>query len=176
VVIPELETERLRLRGLEASDFDAFAAMYADPDVMRFIEGGRPLDRVAAWRSMALHMGHWQLRGYGQWALIERASRVFVGRAGLWHPDGWPGLEVGWALARPYWGRGYATEAARAAVGHAFGVIGAEEVISLIRPENTASIRVAERLGGRYDRAIELLGVVAHVYVIAAPPPTARPD
>lgn len=168
-MIPELETERLLLRGLEPGDLDAYAAMYADPDVMRFIEGGHPLDRVGAWRSMALHMGHWQLRGYGQWALIERASRRFVGRAGLWQPEGWPGLEVGWILARPYWGHGYATEAGRAAVGHAFGVVGAEQVISLIRPENTASIRVAERLGGRHERTLDLLGGPARVYVISAP-------
>jgi RimJ/RimL family protein N-acetyltransferase len=174
-MIPELETERLRLRGLEAGDVDAFAAMYADPEVMRYIEAGHPLDRAAAWRSMALHMGHWQLRGYGQWALVERANGQFVGRAGLWHPEGWPGLEVGWALARPYWGRGYATEAARAAVGHAFGVLGAEQVISLIRPENKASIRVAERLGGRHERTIELLGGATHVYVIEAPPASGGP-
>jgi RimJ/RimL family protein N-acetyltransferase len=171
-VIPALETERLVLRGLELGDLDAYAAMYADPEVARYLEHGQPLDRAAAWRSMAIHLGHWQLRGYGQWALVERASGELVGRAGLFEPQDWPGLEVGWVLARPHWGRGFATEAGRAAFAYAFEVVGAERVISLIRPENESSIRVAERLGERYERTIDLLGAPAHVYGLAR---SARP-
>jgi RimJ/RimL family protein N-acetyltransferase len=169
VLIPELETGRLLLRGLRPEDLDAYAAMYADPDVMHFLEDGRPLDRAAAWRSMAVHLGHWSLRGYGQWALVERATGEFVGRAGLWQPDGWPGLEVGWVLGRRHWGRGYATEAGHAAIAHAFDALGAVRVISLIRPENDSSIRVAERLGETYERTIDLLGARAHVYCIHRP-------
>lgn len=165
-VIPQLENERLVLRALEPSDLDAYAAMYGDSAVMRYIENGRPLDRAAAWRSMAVHLGHWRLRGYGQWALVERASGELVGRAGLWHPEGWPGLEVGWLLARRHWGRGFATEGARAALAHAFDVVGAERVISVIRPDNTPSIRVAERLGERYERTIDLRREPAHVYAV----------
>jgi RimJ/RimL family protein N-acetyltransferase len=163
-VIPELDTERLRLRSLRLDDLDAYARMYADPEVMRFLEQGAPLDRGAAFRAMALHLGHWQLRGYGQWALEDRATGRFIGRAGLWQPDGWPGLEVGWVLDRDAWGNGYATEAGNAAISYAFEVLHAEEVISLIRPENTGSIRVAERLGETYQRDVELLGEVARVY------------
>jgi len=166
MVIPELETERLCLRGLQAGDLDAYAAMYADPEVMKYLQDGRPLDRAAAWRSMAVHLGHWCLRGYGQWALVERATRELVGRAGLWQPEGWPGLEVGWLLARPRWGNGFATEAGRAAIGYAFDTLGAECVISLIGPENDASVRVAERLGETYERTIELDGASAQVYCI----------
>jgi RimJ/RimL family protein N-acetyltransferase len=166
-VIPALETERLILRGLEPSDLDAYAAMYADREVVRHLELGRPMDRGAAWRSMAIHLGHWQLRGYGQWALVERASGKLVGRAGLFEPEGWPGLEVGWVLARPHWGRGFATEAGRAALAYAFDVVGAERIISLIRPGNERSIRVAERLGERYERTIDLLGATARVYGLA---------
>ena len=160
----ELQTERLRLRALQPADLDAFAAMYADPEVMRFLEDGRPLGRGAAWRMMAVHLGHWDLRGYGQWALEERASGSLVGRAGLWQPEGWPGLEVGWLLGRPFWGRGYATEAGRAAIGHAFGELGATKVISLIRPDNHPSVRVAQRLGESFERAIDLHGAPALVY------------
>lgn len=163
-VIPELETDRLLLRGLQPEDLDAYAAMYADPEVMRYLEDGRPLDRAAAWRSMALHLGHWSLRGYGQWALIERSTGEFVGRAGLWQPDGWPGLEIGWVLGRPYWGHGYATEAARSAIAYAADQLDADHLISLIRPENSPSIRLAERLGETYERTIDLLGQQAHVY------------
>lgn len=165
-MIPELATDRLRLRALSLDDLDGYAEMYADPEVMRFLESGVPLDRAAAFRSIAVHLGHWQLRGYGQWALVERDTGAFVGRAGLWQPEGWPGLEVGWILARRAWGHGYATEAGRAAIDYAFDVLGAEDVISLIRPENTGSIRVAERIGETYDRTTELLGSEVRVYRI----------
>ena len=158
-MIPELTTERLCLRGLRSDDLDAYARMYADPEVMRFLENGRPLDRAAAFRSMALHLGHWQLRGYGQWALEDRGTGEFVGRAGLWRPEGWPGLEVGWVLERRAWGRGFATEAGRAAIDYAFRRLGAEKVISLIQPANRGSIRVAQRLGESYEGAVEVAGV-----------------
>jgi RimJ/RimL family protein N-acetyltransferase len=166
-VIPEIKTERLRLRGLRASDLEPYAAMYADPEVMRFLEDGRPQPRWAAWRSMSVHLGHWALRGYGQWALIDSATEAFVGRAGLYSPEGWPGLEVGWVLSRSHWGRGFATEAARAALAYAFERLGAERVISIIAPGNDRSVRVAERLGERYDRTVELLDRGRHrIYAI----------
>jgi RimJ/RimL family protein N-acetyltransferase len=165
-VIPELVTERLLLRGLELSDFDAYAAICADPEVRRYLGDGRPLERPAAWREIALLLGHWGLRGFGQWAVVERQTGELVGRAGLWEPEGWPGLEVGWVLGRRWWGRGFATEAARAAMDHAFGSLDARRVISLIHPENGRSIRVAERLGERYERRVELSRTVHHLYGI----------
>ncbi len=169
MVIPEFKTGRLLLRGLRADDLDAYAVMYADPEVMRYLEDGRPLDRAAAWRSMAVHLGHWSLRGYGQWAVVERVTGELVGRAGLWQPDGWPGLEVGWLLGRPHWGQGYAAEAGQAAVAFAFDELGADHVISLIRPDNKPSIRVAERLGETYERTVDLHGARAHIYGIHRP-------
>jgi RimJ/RimL family protein N-acetyltransferase len=172
-VIPELTTERLRLRGIRPEDLDAYAAMYGDPDVMRFLEDGRTLDRAAAWRTMAMHLGHWELRGYGQWALVELATGEVIGRAGLWQPDGWPGLEVGWLLARSRWGHGFATEAGRASLGHAFDVLGAGNVISLIRPGNEPSVAVAARLGESYERTIDVLGSEVDVYGVANPGPSA---
>lgn len=165
-VIPELVTERLLLRGLEESDLSAYASMCADAEVRRYLGDGRALERPAAWREIAILLGHWDLRGFGQWAVVERASGELVGRAGLWQPEGWPGMEVGWVLGRPYWGHGYATEAARAAVDHAFQTLGTRRLISLIRPDNGRSIRVAERLGERYDRQVELARTVHHVYAI----------
>lgn len=174
-VIPPLETDRLLLRGLEPRDLDGYAAMYADADVMRFLEDGRPQTRAAAWRSMAVHLGHWSLRGFGQWALISRLTGTFVGRAGLYQPEGWPGLEVGWVLAREHWGNGYATEAAQAAISFAFEQLGAAHVISVIRPDNYGSIRVAERLGERFQRAIDLHGVSVHIYGIHRASPPSRP-
>jgi RimJ/RimL family protein N-acetyltransferase len=142
----ELETERLRLRQLRESDLDAHTAMMSDVEVVRFLGDGKPLDRAGSWRLIAGILGHWQLRGFGFWAMEEKATGALVGRGGLWFPEGWPMLEVGWTLARPHWGKGFATELGRAALKVAFAE-GAAEVCSLIMPANARSIRVAERLG-----------------------------
>jgi RimJ/RimL family protein N-acetyltransferase len=152
-----LETERLILRPFAPADFDAFAAIHADPEVTRHLNG-TPLPRWEAWRSFAMFVGHWQLRGYGVWAVEEKRTGAFVGRAGLYNPEGWPGIEVGWTFGRDHWGTGYASEAGRAAMNWAFGVLGLDHIISVIRPQNTRSVRVAERLGMRYERDAEVMG------------------
>ena len=115
---------------------------------------------------MAFYLGHWRLRGYGLWALEEAATGRLAGRVGFFNPEGWPGFELGWTLAREFWGRGYATEGARRALEHAFTEMGREHVISLIRPDNLPSVRVAERLGERLEGRVELLGSPALVYGI----------
>jgi RimJ/RimL family protein N-acetyltransferase len=162
-----VETARLLLRPLGESDLDAYAAMVADPEVMRFLGEGRTLDREDAWRSMAMLIGHWTLRGFGMWALEERATGAFVGRVGLHYPEGWPDREVGWALCREHWGKGYAIEAARAALDHAFDALGWERAISLIHRENVRSIRVAERLGERFEREATVRGKPAGLYAVS---------
>lgn len=159
---PRLRTERLLLREWRDADLVPYAAMYADPDVMRHLGG--PVDREQAWRNMALMAGHWTLRGYGNWVLERRADGRFLGRAGLWRPEGWPGLELGWALARDAWGAGYATEAARASAAWAARTLGARELIALIAPGNAASLRVAERLGMAAREQRELRGTPVLVY------------
>jgi RimJ/RimL family protein N-acetyltransferase len=151
-----LETDRLILRPFAAADFDAYAAIHANPEVTRYLTTTGPMPRWEAWRSMAMFAGHWHLRGYGVWAVEEKATGAFIGRAGLYNPDGWPGPEVGWAFARSAWGNGYATEAGRAAMNHAFDVLGWEHIISVIHPENARSIRVAERLGMAFERDAEV--------------------
>jgi RimJ/RimL family protein N-acetyltransferase len=152
-----LETERLILRPFAPADFDAYAAMHADPEVTRYLAGD-PSPRWEAWRSFAMFVGHWALRGYGVWAVEEKATGTFLGRSGLYNPEGWPGIEVGWTFDRAAWGKGFATEAGRAAMNWAFDVLGLDHIISVIRPENARSIRVAERLGMRYERDVEVMG------------------
>ncbi|MGE0046703.1 MAG: GNAT family N-acetyltransferase [Hyphomonadaceae bacterium] len=145
---PVLETERLVLRGWRGEDFDPFAAMMAEPEVALFLTADqRPMDRVSAWRAMAVFAGHWILRGAGMFVVEEKASGDFVGRVGPWQPEGWPGFELGWGLARRFWGKGYASEAARAAGDWAFANFDLDAVISLIHIDNHASQRVAQRLG-----------------------------
>jgi RimJ/RimL family protein N-acetyltransferase len=161
-----LETERLTLRWLQESDLDAYAEMCADAEVMRYIGDGQPLSRPMAWRNLAMMVGHWSLRGYGLWAAEERSSGVLVGRIGFWNPEGWPGFELGWMLRRAFWGRGYATEAAQAALRFAFTRLEQPHVISLIHPENAASIRVAQRLGERLLGSTEVMGKPASIYRI----------
>lgn len=158
--IPVLETERLRLRGFRADDLDAYAAMYGDPEVMRYLVGGgpEPWDRDRAWRHMAFLLGHWLLRGYGTWVMELRETGAFLGTVGFADPEGWPGCELAWTLARRWWGHGYAAEGARAALDYAWTVLSKEHVISLIHPENRASIRVAERVGELPEGRVVHLG------------------
>lgn len=149
---PEIETERLRLRAPRGEDFEVEAAYWASP---RSEFTGGPQPRHDAWRTLATLIGHWAMRGYGWWTLEERGSGAVVGRAGLWFPEGWPEPEIGWTLFEGAEGRGYATEAARAARAHAYGALGWRTAISLIDPENARSEAVARRLGaapeGEFD-------------------------
>jgi RimJ/RimL family protein N-acetyltransferase len=96
---------------------------------------------------MAMMIGHWGLRGYGMWAVERKGDGAMMGRAGLFYPEGWPAAEVGWMLGRAYWGHGYATEAARAALAYGFLTQGLERIVSVIHIDNRASQAVAQRLG-----------------------------
>jgi RimJ/RimL family protein N-acetyltransferase len=160
-----LETDRLILRMFRETDFEEYARMTADPEVMRFL-GGKTLNRFEAWRHMAFMLGHWHLRGYGHWAVEEKASGKFAGRIGFLNPEEWPGFELGWTLAREFWGKGYATEGARRALEYGFEQMDRNHVISLIHPDNTPSIRVAERLGEKVEGKTELFGNEVLVYGI----------
>lgn len=162
---PVLETARLRLRQFSEADLDAYARLTADPEVMRYV-GGKPLSRDEAWRSLGYILGHWKIRGYGLWATEEKASGELVGRVGLYRPEGWPGLEVGWLVDRARWGLGFASEAGAAVMAYAFETLGARRLISVIEPPNAASIRVAEKLGERFEQSRELQGKSVCIYAI----------
>jgi RimJ/RimL family protein N-acetyltransferase len=159
-----LETERLRLRHFVEADLDAYAPICADAETMRYIGLGTPLSRADAWRSMAMLLGHWQLRGYGMWAVEDKATGALVGRIGLHYPEGWPVLEVGWLLDRAHWGRGLATEGGRAAMQYGFERLNLSHISSVIHPLNQASIRVAEKLGMKRERTTQVLGIDVVIY------------
>ena len=160
----ELETERLRLRKFRPSDWDPYAAMCADAEVMRYLGTGVVITRDEAWRSMATFLGHWQLKGYGMWGVEARDSGELVGRVGFIDVEGWPGFELGWLIARPHWGHGYAIEAAKAAYDYAIGTLERDRVISLILPGNERSMRVATKLGFVRDGMVDMMGRQALVY------------
>lgn len=152
------ETARLRLRLVAGRDLDALAAMYADPEAMRYLGEGKTLTRAETWRAIAGMLGHWALRGYGMWAIELKATGEMIGRAGFIDPEGWPEFELGWQVARSHWGNGYAPEAASFALGYARSVLARRRVASFIRPGNAPSIRVAEKLGMLPEGPIDLLG------------------
>jgi RimJ/RimL family protein N-acetyltransferase len=163
------ETARLRLRLFAERDLDALAAIYADPAQMRYIGEGKTFSRAETWRAIASMLGHWALRGYGMWALELKATGETIGRAGFIDPEGWPGFELGWQVAREHWGHGYAPEAASFALAYARSRLDRRRVISLIRPANAPSIRVAEKLGMRQDGELELLGAPVLRYAAGDP-------
>jgi RimJ/RimL family protein N-acetyltransferase len=142
---PSLETPRLILRLPQLSDFDGYAELVGDEETARYIGGHMP--RAAAWRKFLQMPGAWAIQGFAMFSVVEKSSGRWLGQMGPWHPEGWPGTEVGWAFKRSAWGQGYATEAAIAAVDWAFTQLGWDEVIHSIHPDNVASQRLAGRLG-----------------------------
>ena len=143
----KIETDRLILRDIDPErDFEAWARTMADERTVRYTEG-RVLDRARAWRHMAALMGHWQIRGYGFFSVEEKETGEWVGRVGPWYPEGWPEPEIGWTIAPEHWGKGYATEAARASLDYVFNTLGWPRVIHVILKGNDRSIAVAERIG-----------------------------
>lgn len=144
---PMLETERLILRLPQAGDFDDFAELFADEEAARYIGGQLP--RAAAWRKFLQMPGAWVIQGFAMFAVVEKASGRWIGNVGPWHPDGWPGTEVGWSFKRASWGKGYALEASTASIDWAFDNLGWTEVIHSIHPDNHASQALARRLGSQ---------------------------
>jgi RimJ/RimL family protein N-acetyltransferase len=151
---PVLETERLILRPIALGDFDAFAAFCADETVMKHLGGVQP--RSVAWRGFSSVAGGWALLGFSMFSVIEKSSGDWIGRIGPHKPEGWPGTEVGWGLAKEAWGKGYAVEAATAAMDFAVDRLGWTEVIHCIEDVNTPSQNVAKRLGSMLLRTAPL--------------------
>lgn len=167
-----VETERLILRHFHAFDGEAMERVFGDAEVMRFGPGVQTPRWVRDW--LRGRMEDYRELGFGPWAVAAKDGREVIGYCGLFHfPDvaGRPEIELGYRLARPFWGRGYATEAARAARDYGFGVLCLPRLIALIDPQNVASIRVAEKVGMRHERDVMMEGY-SHpdrVYSVANP-------
>ncbi len=144
-----IETDRLILRPIEAADAEQYIALMSEPDIARFLTpDGKPQSRSDAWRGFATMLGHYRIRGFCFFTVIEKETGAFVGRVGPWMPEGWPSLECGWGISRAHWGKGYAPEAAIAAVRWTFARFpDLGRIISLIDRENANSQAVARKIG-----------------------------
>ena len=166
MVIPTLTTNRLVLRQFTAADWDAYATLNADPVVREWL-GGNLLTREQAWAQMESMLGQWALRGYG--SFVVEADGQLAGRVGILHPAEWPEPELAWTLARPYWGKGLATEAAAEVRRWAFAQSGWQRLVSYIAPVNLRSRRVAEKLGAVQQGEIVVRGSALDVWVHPGP-------
>jgi RimJ/RimL family protein N-acetyltransferase len=166
-----VETPRLVLRRWAEEDREALAAIWSDPDVWRSLRPGVPFQPRVGEERLHHHIRHWDVHGFGLWALVERASGEVAGWAGASHPSFVPEVaeevEIGWTLRRPFWGRGLATEAASEAVEASFAHLDRDTLISLIDPGNERSIAVARRLGMTEGRTVGTAGLTLRVYSIS---------
>ena len=161
-----LDTDRLVLRPPVPEDAEALAPMYGDPEVMRYLGNGRTLTREQTERSVQRMIDAWAADGFGLFTTVRKDDEAVIGRVGLilWNPETWEltrastdgpkELEVGYTIGKPYWGQGYATEAAAAARDFALEQLGARRLIALIIHGNDASENVARKLGLEYERDI----------------------
>lgn len=159
-LIPTLETERLLLRPFVLEDLDPFAAIVSNPQVIgNATYSGQTMNRSQAFNWLCMMLGHWQLRGFGIWAVEEKSSSQFIGRIGLQYLDWFDDVELVWMLDQAAWGKGFGTEGARAAVEYGMGPLQLPAVTAVIRTDNEPSQRLAKRLGMFRDREMEREGV-----------------
>ncbi len=152
-------TKRLLLRRFHIADDKALDAVFGNAEVMRFGDGVQTQAQVRGWLKVCL--ADYEKRGFGPWAVVEKTSAEVIGYCGLFYFDdvnGRPEVEIGYRLARKYWGQGYATEALCAVRDYAFNTLGLSRLIALIDPDNIASVRVAEKAGMHYEKDVMLEG------------------
>lgn len=157
LTVPRIETTRLILRGHQPSDLERSAEMWSDPEVVRYV-GGKRFNREEVWARLLRYVGHWAWMGYGYWVLEDKATGQFVGEAGFanYKRDMQPSVsglpELGWVLARTFHGKGFATEAARAALCWGVQNLQARPIVCIIAPENQRSVHVAQKCGFRLSQ------------------------
>jgi RimJ/RimL family protein N-acetyltransferase len=162
-IVPlQLETPRLLLRGFRNDDWQAMHEHYSDEECVRYTFG-RAQNEGGSWRAMASMVGHWQLRGYGPYALEDKANGAVLGTVGLWYPVDWPEPEIKWALLRRHWGQGYASEAVRAVQAMTREHF-EKPLISFINSANAPSIALALAVGATLEHETEFRGSLWHMY------------
>ena len=160
-----IETARLRLRMFRPEDLDDLAGMFSDPQVMRYVADGKPAGRDVAQKALTSVIDHWRREGFGRWAAEDKDSSQFVGFGGLRSLFGMP--EVVYHFALPHWGKGLATELARASLRYGFEEHRFERIVAVAKPENAASIHVMEKLGMRYEMHTSYYDIDVVQYTLA---------
>ena len=148
--MPSIETDRLLLRMIHADDLDHLASLLSDPDVVKYVGDGKPAGRDEAVRALESIIRHWETHGFGRWAVVDKNTGEFIGFGGLRSLFGTP--EVVYHLAKTHWGRGYATELARASLRFGFEERGFDRIVAITKPLNAASIHVMDKLGLRFEK------------------------
>jgi RimJ/RimL family protein N-acetyltransferase len=161
-----IETQRLRLRPFSSNDLDALAAINADPEAMRYIGKGKPQSREQTQIRLDAILDHHKQYHFGLFAMVEKATDAFVGICGLQYLDNTSEIEVGYRLARSFWGRGLATEAARACLHYGFEQLGLERIVAVIQPSNLPSKSVVEKIGLRYIKNAHFYNTDVEYYAI----------
>ena len=161
-----VETLRLVLRPPIGSDVEPMMVIHQDPDVIKYLDSGVSGDIATAWRNVAVMIGHWSMCGFGPWTIVMKESGQIIGRAGLWYPAGAANVELGWMIRRSDWGRGFATEASRAALEWAWQHVDTDHIVSVISAANAPSIRIAEKLGQRLESTHVVGGKAIHTFGI----------
>lgn len=163
---PVIETARLRLRMFRPDDLGELAALFADPDVMRYVADGKPADRETAAKAITSMIDHWQRHGFGRWAVEDKNTHEFLGYGGLRSLLDMP--EAVYHFAKEHWGKGFATEVARASLEFGFNDRGFERIVAIAKPLNAASIHVMEKLGMRFEMQTSYYGIEVVQYAITA--------
>ena len=148
--MPSIETDRLLLRMIRAEDLDHLASLLSDPDVVKYVGDGQPTGREEAARALESIIKHWKTHGFGRWAVVEKSSGEFIGFGGLRSLFGTP--EVVYHLAKAHWGKGYASEMARATLRFGFEERGFDRIVAITKPQNAASINVMGKVGLRFEK------------------------
>ncbi len=159
-----LETERLLLRDLETGDLDALAAIYGDPEVMKYIGNGKVFSREQTKVSIERWKAYQEKNGYSNWAVVDKAGGALIGKCGFSELPDNHGIEISYLFAKNCWGKGIASEISIAALDYGFKVLNLEKVIGLVYPQNAASIRVIEKMGMKFDKEAEFWGVKLLMY------------
>jgi ribosomal-protein-alanine N-acetyltransferase len=151
---------------LRDSDLDDLAALFADPDVMRYVGNGQPTDRAEAQKALTSIIAHWDRHGFGRWAIEYKENKEFVGYGGLRSLFGTP--EVVYHFARRHWGKGFATEMARAALNFGFNVKGFDRIVAIAKPGNAASIHVMDKIGMHFEKQTSYYDIEVVEYAITS--------
>jgi len=150
--VPEIETVRLRLRAFTPDDLDDLQLVFGDTEVMKYISGGKPRARAETETGLRRTIEGWQTRGFGLWAVVEKATDKVIGYCGLIFLEETPEIEIAYGLAKSSWGKGFATEAAQASLRFGFEELKLDRIVAVVNPQHVSSQRVLARLGMKHTK------------------------